>query len=1093
MSTTDQGPDRPRPGGLRPTGIQAEKIRGTTTGVLAWFARNAVAANIIMIVLIVGGLFKLGSVKQEVFPEVDLDLILVNVAYPGASPEEVDRGVIQPVEEAIRGLDGVKEVRSTANEGVGVTMIELMLGEDADQALADAKAAVDRITTFPENVERPLVFTARNRFQVISLVLYGDISEKALKALAEEAREDLLADPRITTVELSGVRPPEISIEIPQHQLREYGLTLQEVSQIVRQASIDLPAGGIKTDSGELLLRTSQRRDRGAEFEDIIVVSQPNGTQVRLGEIAKVQDGFADTDLEALFNGKRAIMVNVFRVGEQTPLDVAEAVHEYVAAKQGNLPPGVEMATWFDTSEFYADRIDLLIKNALIGLVLVLIILGIFLEIRLAFWVTLGIPISFIGSMWFLPPADVSVNMISLFAFIVVLGMVVDDAIIVGEAIYKRRQEGMDRVSAAIHGVKEVAAPVTFAIATTLIAFAPMLFVPGPAGKFFRNIPIVVMAVLFLSLVESLLILPAHLAHSRPPSHRGFFGRVHAAQERFSHWLERFIHGIYVPVAEFCARRRYLTLSTAFALLIVSFGTIAGGRLSCTFLPRVDGDQIFVEAHLPYGSSVETTQAIQQRILDAANETLAESGGHGITRGIFAQVGAAGSASAGDPSAQFSSSGSHLAEVAVSLVPSDERSVTSGEFARRWREKLEGKLPGVERLVFAFSTGPTAGKPIQVELSHPDRATLERAAEALATRLRDFDGVYDIDDGFERGKEQLDIELTEEARSLGMTEAMLAQQVRSSFFGAEAARQQRGRDELRVYVRLPKDERTSEYNIEELVVLTPTGGEIPFHQAAEAERGRAFTSIQRIDGRRAVPVTAEVDEGVGNAGKIMARVTGEVLPELKELYPALSYEIGGEAKEMEEVNQSLFTGFVLAVGAMFALLAIAFRSYVQPIIILSAIPFGTVGAIWGHLLMGFDFSMMSSMGVVALAGIVVNDSLVLVTAINRYREDGMSLHDAVVHGGARRFRPIILTSLTTFFGLAPMILETSVQARFLIPMAISLGFGVMFATVITLLLVPAIYFIIEDIKWALARATGRPYVTPGPATPAEPEAAEPAR
>ena len=1074
-------PDDPDP--LEPAAGDPAKKR--FKGPLAWFATNSVAANIIMIVLLLGGYLKIDSIKQEVFPEFDLDLIVVQVPYPGASPEDVEQGVVLVTEEAVRPIDGVQRVTSTSGEGFGVVVIELLLGTDADDAMNDVKAAIDRVTSYPKSVERPTVFRPQNRIQVVSLVIYGDEDEKVLKALAEQARDELLRDERITYVALSGIRPLEVSIEVSQENLRRYNLTLDQVANVVRASSIELPAGGVKTAAGEVLLRTAERRDTGQEFEDIILMSRPDGAKLHVRDVATVRDGFAETEQLATYAGKPAVMLNVFRTGDQTPLDVSAAVFDYVEKNAHKLPPGVEIEPWFDMSEFYQGRLDLLLRNAAWGLLLVLLVLGMFLEVKLAFWVTLGIPISFIGSMLILPSTDVSINMISLFAFIVVLGMVVDDAIIVGEAVYRRRQEGMSRMDAAVFGVKEVAAPVIFAVLTTMIAYAPLLFVPGPAGKFFRVIPIVVITVLFISLIESLIILPAHLAHSKKDKEHGVFAFINRQQQKFSKLVERLIQSVYVPIVRVATRRRYLTMAICFGIFIATVGLVAGGRLKSTFLPEVEGDVIFASAELPYGASVDETIKLRDVMLDAANEILEENGGiDRVARGVYASVGSAGASGMGDPNAfAGGSTGSHLVEVMVYMVAGDERPISAGAFSREWREKVED-FPGLNRLSIKFETGMSAGAPVHVELSHPDNALLRDAAQVLAVKLQEYVGVYDIDDGFADGKPQLDLTLKPEARALGLTELELASQIRSSFFGAEAIRQQRGRDELRVYVRLPLDERKSEYNIEELLIRTPSGGEIPLSEAADIERGRSFTSITRIDGDRSVAVTAQVDDAIANTSEINSRIVADALPELRQQFPGIQWSLGGEAREMKRMTDSLAIGFLMAVLAMFALLAIAFRSYVQPLIILLAIPFGMVGAVVGHLVMGYSLSLMSMMGVVALSGIVVNDSLILIVGINEFREQGVPLMDAVVKGGALRFRPILLTSLTTFCGLAPMIMETSVQARFLIPMAVSLGFGVMFATFITLLLVPAAYVIVDDVgrgrRW-VSQALGGSTVTVGSA------------
>ncbi len=1046
-------------------------------GALAWMARNSVAANILMLIFLIGGAFKTCDIKQEVFPEFELDLILITVVYPGASPEEVEQGVILSIEEEVRGINGVKEVRSTANEGLAAVQVELLLGEDSDQVINEIKAAVDRIQSFPEEIERPTVFMARFTNQVISFAIYGDQRPEVLKAVAERARDALLQDKRVTVMTVTGLPPLEISIEISQENLRRYGLTIEQVAALVRASSVELPGGAVKTRKGEILLRTAERRDAGVEFGDIVVRSMPDGSKVYLTDIAEIKDGFAETDQVAKYGGKRAVLVNVFRVGEQTPIEVSAAVREYLEKSRADLPEGVEVAEWLDMSEWYEGRMDLLKKNAVIGLVLVLLVLGFFLEVKLAFWVTMGIPISFVGALLFLPSTGMSINMISLFAFIVVLGMVVDDAIIVGEAIYRIRQSGVGRVEAAIKGVKEVAVPVTFAIITSIVAFSPLLFVPGVMGKFFKLIPIVVITVLLMSLVESLIILPAHLAHSKKGSGRGIFGWIDRQQQRFSRFLEWQIQRFYLPTIRAAANRRYLTLAISWAVLIGTLGIVAGGRIPFVFFPAIAGDIVTVSIEMPFGTAIEQTQKVQDRVLNASYEILEENGGvDAITRGIYSNVGSNGLIR-NDPG-RPPQAGTHLSEIGVYLVPIDQRDMSMEEFVRKWRQRV-GEIPGLERIRFEYSTGPGSGAPVNVVLSHPDLDVLKAAASELATEVDRFDGTFDINDGFESGKEQLDLKLKPEARALGLTELELARQIRGAFFGSEAVRQQRGREELRVYVRLPRDERESEYNIEELIIRTPQGGEIPLRQAADVERGNAFTAIRRTNGRRSAAVTADVDETINNATEINGTLTSTILPDLVEKYPGLRHQLGGDALQQAEAFLSLLWGFVMAIGAMFALLAIVFRSYAQPLIVLLAIPFGMVGAVFGHLAMGYALSFMSMMGIVALAGIVVNDSLIMIVSINRFREQGMPFMEAVVQGSVIRFRPIILTSLTTFFGLAPMIFETSVQARFLIPMAISLGFGVLLATLITLLIVPAAYVAMNDLKrfweWTWANgSSGRP-------------------
>lgn len=1039
--------------------VREEKKR-SLEGPLAWLAQNAVLANLIMVVIIGGGLFMLTRVKQEVFPEFDLDFVTVSVAYPGASPAEVEQAVLLAIEEEVRGLDGVKEVTSTAQEGVGVVNVEMLLGTNRDRMLADVKSAVDRITTFPDDVERPIVSLVAFRREVLSLVVYGDESERTLRAMAERVRDELLQDPRVTTVDLAAVRPPEIAIEVPREQMRRYGLTLGSIANAVRSASIEIPGGGVKTTSGEVLLRTTERRDRGREFGNIIVVSRPDGTHVRVSDIGVVVDGFRETDQEASFNGKRAAMVRVYRVGDQTPTDVSRAVHEYMDKLKPTLPAGVQVATWNDQSEVLESRMDLLFRNAVMGLVLVMITLGAFLEIRLAFWVTMGIPTSVIGAMLFMPLIGVSVNMISLFAFIVTIGIVVDDAIVVGEAVYKRRRDGLSFVEAAIAGLRDVWAPVTFAVLTTVIAFMPLFFVPGIMGKFFWDVPAIVIMVLLISLLECFVVLPAHLAHSKASKDTGIFGFIDRQQQRVSRGLEWMIEKTYMPTLRLNLRWRYVTIAVGVVMLAVTIGMIRGGRVKFTLMPRIESDVVVAHVEMPFGTPVEQTKAIRDRLLKTAQELVQENGGDSISRGIFAEVGGSAGTSFG-PHGGGSSAG-HIADVAVFLVPSDQREVRAAELSKQWRERV-GEVVGAEVLTFKFTTGPSSDPSINFELSHADLDVLDRAGQQLASALREYEGVKDIDDGFTLGKQQLDFRLTPEGRSLGLTESELAAQVRHAFFGAEAVRQQRGRDELRAYVRLPEAERKSMHSIEELLLRTPSAGEVPLSVAATVERGRAYTSIGRKDGRRVINVTADT-EGETNAEEVVADMQSKVLPALAAEYPGLTYGLSGRQKDRMESMQFLGVGFLVALAAMFALMAIPFRSYSQPAIIMTAIPFGMVGAVGGHILFNRPLSLMSMMGIVALSGVVVNDSIVLISAINDYRSSGMSLTEAVVAAGTRRFRPILLTTLTTFFGLAPMILEPSVQAQFLVPMAISLGFGVLFATLITLQLVPAVYMVLEDIR-----------------------------
>jgi multidrug efflux pump subunit AcrB len=1020
-------------------------------GAIAWMAGNSVASNLVMLMCLVGGFLALLNVKQEVFPDIEPDIVTVTVPYPGASPEEVEEGVLESIEEAVRSLDGVDEVTSVAREGSGTVRIEALLGADLQKLSQDVQNEVDRITTFPDEAEEPEVRIATMRRPVLSLLIAGDIAPTVLRELGERGRDLLLQDDRITQVELKGVPDLEIAVEISEEELRRYDLTLQQVARRIREASIDLPAGGLDTAGGEILVRVTERRDYGSEFARIPIITTADGTVVRLGNIATVDDGFEDTDQYTLLDGKLAVELEVYRVGDQTPLDVSEAVHERMDELRSMLPPGVIADIQSDRSEYYRERVELLLKNGAIGLALVLVVLGLFLEARLAFWVMLGIPISFLGSFLVLPSTGVTINMISLFAYIVALGIVVDDAIVVGENIYHYHQEGMPFHKAAVRGAREVAMPVTFSILTNVAAFMPMLFIPGVTGKIFMMIPAVVITVFLISLVESLFVLPAHLGHQKDRRRRGLSAMFHRAQQRFSNAFTNWVKNRYGPFLEFCLHHRVVTVTIAVAALVMSIAYAASGRMGFQLFPVVESDRSEATVVLPYGAPVEKTQAVIDRLKDGANEVLAESGHPELVESITADIGRGGS---------------HNGRVRVELAEVEirEKIMSTSEFTRRWREAV-GEVEGVEFLKFAADSGGpgSRGRPVEVQLSHRSIDVLRRASAQLASAVETYPRVKDVDDGFQPGKRQLDFQLTPEGKSLGLTAAAVARQARAALYGAEALRQQRGRSEIKVMVRLPEEDRSTEQTAEDLMIATPAGTYVPLRQVATMERGRAYTTIDRRKGRRVVTVTADVTPRA-RAGEVLRDLEATELKELVETFPGLTYSFEGAQADISESLGALKVMFPIALLAIYAMLAIPFRSYAQPLIVMVSIPFGIVGAFLGHLIMGYNLAIPSMFGIVALAGVVVNDSLVLVDFANRRRrEDGMNYHDSVTAAGIQRFRPVVLTTLTTFGGLAPMIFETSRQARFLIPMALSLGFGILFATAITLILVPALYMSIEDI------------------------------
>lgn len=1034
-------------------------------GIIKWMANNHVASNLLMFLLVVGGLIKGIGIKQEVFPEFSLDRIMISVVYPGAGPEEVEEGILLKIEDSLTGIDGIKEITSTAREGNGTVVAEISTGENVDLILQDIKSEIDRIDTFPEDSEKPVVNKILNVREVASVVVYGKASERALREQAEIIRDDLLADPRITQVELTGVRPYEIAVEVPEKNLRQYNLTLDQVAGILRQASLDLPGGNIKTQGGEILLRTKEKRYKGLEYENIVIRALADGTQLRLKDIAHVRETFEETDVRATFDGQPSAMVKVYRVGDQKPTEISDIIHQYVEEKNRSYPDTLHAAIWNDSSEILESRINLLLKNAFFGLILVFITLGLFLEIRLAFWVMLGIPISFFGSMLVLPAMGGSINMISLFAFILALGILVDDTIVIGENIFEQRQRGKSFGDAAIDGALEVGIPVIFSVLTTVVAFIPLAFVTGMMGKVMVVIPMVVITLLLVSLLEALLILPSHLSKgSRPKQETGVFLMLERIRRRVGGLLQILISGPYTRLLNLGLRNRYTTLALSLALLMLTAGLLGGGILKFTFMPVVDGDVITVNLRMPPGTPVEQTQSVVDYLIEKAMETVKQIDSESpdqpsVFRHIYALTGSwmrTGGPGGGGQTA----SGGNVASVALFLTKSEVRKMPSSAINKLWREKT-GELPGVEALTFDFNMF-RMGANIDIEIAHTDFGVLEEVSDKIKSALAEYPGVHDIEDSYSRGKQELKLKLRAEARTLGITETDLARQVRGAFYGAEALRLQIGRNEVKIMVRYPEADRRNLWDLNAMRIRTPGGGELPLAQAALVEESRGYSEISRTDRKRVINVTASVDSTKANTGEILSVLRAEVFPGLKTDYPGLIFNMAGEQKEQQDSLSSLREGFLLALLLIYALLAIPFRSYAQPILIMAAIPFGLVGAVIGHLLMGYQMSILSLFGLIALSGVVVNDSLLLIDAINKFRREGVAVFDSIIQAGQRRFRPILLTSLTTFFGLMPMILETSVQAKFLIPMAISLGFGVMFATGITLVLIPCLYFILED-------------------------------
>ena len=1047
-----------------------------------WCANNPVAANLFMVLILVGGLTSALTTKREIFPEVEMGLITVEVYYLGAGPQEVEEGVTVRIEEAIQGIDGVKRIQSTSTEGFGQVVVHLESSADFSRVLDEVKARIDAVDTFPAEAEKPVIREITNRRQVMNVAISGPADEMTLKRLGERVRDEISAVDGITLVELTNTRPYEVSVEVSERALRRHGLSFEQVSQAIKNSSLDLPGGSVKTDGGEVLLRTKGQAYFGREYEKLALLTRKNGTRIALGDVATVVDGFAETDQKARFNSEPAVFVEIFRTANQSALDISDKVHRYVQAAQSRMPEGISLTVWQDQSKTLRDRLSLLLRNGASGLVLVFLALVLFLRLRFAIWVSMGIPISFLGAMWVVPVFDVSVNLMSLFAFIVVLGIVVDDAIVVGESIYTHQQRHMNGLKGAVDGAKDVAVPVTFGVLTTVAAFAPMLMVEGVMGKLMRVLPLVVIPCLLFSFLESKFILPSHLSHIGRYEQEGVGTAWRRFQDRFAKGLSWFTKQIYTPVLEQALRFRYLTLAMGFSLLILTGGAVLAGWVAFNFMPNVEADHISATLTMPQGTPKEVTSRAVERLESAAAQVSQDfnlANGQKIFQHISASVGDQPYTTAQSQLFSFGirESGSHLGEVTIGLTPAEfRRGVTSEELARRW-EEVTGSVTDVVELAFSSSLF-TTGEDINVELTGDSIEQLRVVAEVVKTNLQKYPGVSQISDTFRSGKREIELQIKPQAEVLGLTLSDLARQVRQAFYGEEVQRIQRGRDDIRVMVRYPYGERTSLGNLINMRIRMPDGVEVPFSQVAVWKEGRGYSSIQRVNRKRAISVTADVDANVVSASDVIVDLTEDILPEALINYPDIYFSFEGQAAEQRDSIEGLKRGFLVALLIIFTLLAIPLRSYVQPLIIMIAIPFGLVGAVWGHVFMGINLTILSLFGVVALTGVVVNDSLVLVDFINRNRRLKISLYDSVLQAGGVRFRPVLLTSLTTFLGLFPLLMERSLQAQFLIPMAVSLAFGVVFATVISLLIVPSTYLVIEDLlkvwrTWFIRRSTAR--------------------
>lgn len=1024
---------------------------------IAWFAKNDVAANILFFVVIISGIYVATTqIPIDLFPEVEQRNVRVSMVLPGASPQETEEGITIKIEEAIQAIEGIRQITSQSREGSASVTVQVEEGYDVREVLDEVKIRVDGVNNFPVEAESLLVQVPQWRRDAIGVVLFGDYDNMTLRRVADNVRDELAGLPEITQVEVDNVLPFEISIEIAEWALRQYDISLEQVAGILRQNSTDVSAGNLKTKGGDIFIRSRGQAYRASDFETIPVITTQDGTMITLGDIATIRDEFEETPLRTRFNGVPAIEIEVYRSGDESIIDVTTAVRNYIDKKQLDMPDGLTIDFWRDRSEPIKARLETLTKSAWQGLLLVIIMLALFLRPSVAFWVCLGIPMSFMGAFLFMPLFDVSLNLMSLFAFILVLGIVVDDAIVTGENVYSHLQKGEDPLNAAIKGTQEVAVPVTFGILTTAAAFLPLAFQTG-RGSWYAAIPLVVIPVLLFSLIESKFILPAHLKHVKMRTEKNT-SRLSKLQQKIANSLEVMIEKVYQPILAQAMRWRYAAWTAMFASLILIIGTIAAGHTKFVFFPRVQSEVATATLVMPAGTAFESTDRIISAMTMHAKDLQeayrdAETG-ESVIRNVYSISGGRNSTTG---------------RVQMDMIPPESRTVdvTTREVVNQWRKKV-GQVAGAEQLNYRAEIGGWGGSPISIELKGRNTEALNTLSEGLKKQLEQYPAVSDIEDSLSDGKEELQLELKPEARLLGLSLNQVARQVRQAVFGFEVQRVQRGREEVRVMVRYPLEARQSIETLEQMMIRIGPNQEVPLWQVANVFPGLSPDSILRVDRQRTISVNADFDKEAGDLSLVLGEVN-EWLSEQINAYPGTTFEMAGEARDQAESTNSLTVGAIGLTILIYILLAIPFKSYSQPIIVMSVIPFGLVGAVIGHWIMGMDLTLLSFMGMLALSGVVVNDSLVLVDYINQKRNEGVSLKEAVYTAGGRRFRPVLLTSLTTFAGLVPLLFETSTQAQFLIPMAVSLGFGILFATLITLFIVPINYLILEDFKGYMRR------------------------
>ncbi len=1039
--------------------MSSQDTKHDRQGLISWFAHNHVAANILMALFLVGGFLSVSNMRTETFPSLDPKLITISVIYPGATPYEVADSVTNRIEESLVGIQGVKRVTSTASENSGVVSVELEDSVNADDVYNDVETNVNGLSDFPpEDAERPIITKIRLTPNVISLAIHGDVPESTIKFWAESIEDDLRQLPNVAKTTLKGIRNYQISIEVPETSLRQYDLSLQEIGDAIKRFSIDIPAGTVESSQGDVLLRVQQKKYTGDEFEKIVVRTLPDGSLLKLGDIGKIIDGFEDTNLISKFNGEPAAFINVSRSDTGDTLTVAENVKDYL--KTVSLPKNLKLSLQTDKTIILKDRINLMLRNGVLGFMLVFLILLLFLDLKLAFWTSLAIPISFLGGLMVISFMGYSLNMVSIFALIVVLGVVVDDAIIVGESIFETQEQNKGSPDAVLKGVRSVVAPVTIGVLTTMAAFAPLIFSTGTLGQIIMVIPVVVIPILAISLMEAYFILPSHLSS---PS-RWSKGVVRQIRDKVTHLLLRFIDHALTPFARFCMAWRYAVLAAFLGFAIVTFSMVKSGTIRFIFFPQVESDRVTIDVNMVVGTPFKVTEQTMLNIekgIQAVNDDI-EVDGKSAFESVSISIGESSSESGPGSSGRGSGSGNHIGQAKIQLVPSGLRAQSAADVESMIRERIFS-FPNIETL--SFKSSLVGEDPdIEIELTHPEESELNRASGELKSLIVEIEGTKEVADSYEAGKREYVFELTDEGLAIGLSPAELGRQLRASFFGLEVQRFQRGRSEVIVYARYPKNEREDLGALNQKRIRLPDGSQVPLSAVATIKEQTGFSQIKTVNGRLVVSVTSDVDYGVTTPNDVIAILQKETLPNLQTRYHGLTYSFEGESREQAEDLASLANNMLIALMLIYVLLGSQLRSYIQPIVIMTAIPFGIVGATWGHYLLGHDLTFISMFGIVALSGVVVNDSVVLVDYYNKQKILGGTTYDCLLLAIQRRFRPIFLTTLTTSLGLLPILLETSRQAQFLIPMVVSLATGIVFSSVVILLLVPILLLIADDVK-----------------------------